>query len=131
MRTILIVVAILCLPVTSAPHAQDMGMMPQGMPIGMSGDYETVRGKVVKVYSAEDNGAHFRAYAVNWKEYEVILTDPLGTTDKQVGDEVTFLAQRIEFPDGNETIRMLQFMIMEFPEIPAPKGPTTPTQSKN
>ena len=101
-------------------QAQEANALQPALPIGMTGDYETVQSKITKVYSAEEEGARFRAYVVNWKGNEVIISDPLGETDKKVGDDVTFLAQRIEIPQDNEIIRLLQFMILELPEFTMP-----------
>ena len=90
-----------------------------GMPAGMTGAYETLKTKILKVYAAEDKGATYRGYVVNWKDQEIVVTDPLGKTDKKEGEEITFMAQRIEVPMGNENIKMLQFMVMEIPGLPS------------
>lgn len=86
----------------------------EDMPAGVTGGYETLQSKVIKVYSAEDRGARHRAYVVTWKGREVIVNDPLGRTDKKVGEDITFIAQRVEVPLGEENIKLLQFTIMEF-----------------
>ena len=98
------------------------------VPVGMTGRYETVKSTVLKVYSAEDNGAHFRAYVVKWKDKEVIVSDMLGRTNKKEGDSITFMAQRIEMPHphGGERMRLLHFMIMEFPGMPTQKIEQSP-----
>ena len=95
--------------------AQESQPKKPEMPVGMKGSYETIQSKVIKVYSAEDNGAQFRAYAVKWKDNEVIASDVLGKTSKKVGDSITFMAQRIEMPRGEKKVKLLQFMIMEIP----------------
>ena len=81
---------------------------------GMKGSYETVEGQIVRVFSVEDEGAKFRAYQVNWKEHEIIVQDTLGRTDKKEGDLLTFMVTRGELPHGNQKIRFLQFIPMEF-----------------
>ncbi len=98
--------------------AQDSQPPQPVLPAGMAGGFETAQSKVIKVYSAEEDGARFRAYVVNWKDNEVIVTDVLGRTHKKVGDTITFMANRIEMPQGEEDIKLLQFMIMEFPGMP-------------
>lgn len=98
--------------------AQDGQPTQPAMPAGMTGGYETVQSKILKVYSAEDNGAQFRAYVVKWKDSEVIVSDMLGKTNKKEGDTITFMAQRMEMPQGGEKIKMLQFMILELPSFP-------------
>lgn len=99
-----------------------MNSIQPALPIGMTGGYETAQSKIVKVYSAEQEGARFRAYVVNWKGNEVIVSDMLGETDKKVGEDITFMAQRIEIPQDDEKIRLLQFMILELPEFTMPSA---------
>ncbi len=67
----------------------------------------------LKVFRADDKGARFRAYLVRWKDFEVVVSDPLGTTDKKEGDMITFMAQRIEMPRGAQKISTLHFLIMD------------------
>jgi hypothetical protein len=83
------------------------------MPGGMTGCFVTVQSEVVKVFSAEDNGARFRAYQVKWKDQDIIVSDMFGTTDFQEGDTITFIAQNIEVPADQKKLKMLQFMIMD------------------
>jgi hypothetical protein len=104
-------------------HAQDATTSRTALPIGMTGGYETAQSKILKVYSVEDEGAQFRAYVVNWKGNEVIVSDALGTTNMKVGDEVTFMAMRIEIPEGDQKTKLLQFMILELPDFTMPTGP--------
>ena len=85
-------------------------MLPPGMKMKM----DTIEANIIKVYSAEDNGALFRAYVVKWNDSEVIVSDPLGTTDNKVGDSITFMAQRTEMPKDNNVMKMLNFTIMDF-----------------
>ncbi len=83
------------------------------MPEGMAGCFDTVKSKVLKVFSAEDNGARFRAYQVKWKDHDIIVSDMFGTTDFKEGDAITFITQNIEVPAGDKNLKMLQFMIMD------------------
>ena len=83
------------------------------MPGGMTGCFVTVQSEVLKVFSAEDNGARFRAYQVKWKNQDIIVSDMFGITDFQEGDTITFIAQNIEVPADQKKLRMLQFMIMD------------------
>lgn len=79
----------------------------------MIGNFGTVKSEVLKVFSAEDNGARFRAYQVKWKDQDIIVSDMFGTTDFQEGDPITFMFQNIEAPAGQETMKMLQFILMD------------------
>jgi len=115
MNKVVFIATILMGLISTCVIAQETESAQPGMPVGMTGGYETVQSKVIKVYSAEDNGAQFRAYVVKWKDHEVIVSDMFGKTNKRIGDSITFMAQRIEMPQGEDTIKMLQFMIMEFP----------------
>jgi len=82
---------------------------------GASGDFSMEKSKILKVYAAEKDGARFRAYVVEWNGQEVIVGDIFGHTDKRVGDTVHYMAHRMEMDHEGETLRMLQFQIMEFP----------------
>jgi hypothetical protein len=84
------------------------------MPVGVKGSYETVEARVLKVFAAEDNGAKFRAYLVNWKDFDIVVSDPLSGTDKKEGESITFMANRSELPRGEKKIAVLNFMIMDF-----------------
>lgn len=84
-----------------------------GLMAGMKGSYETLESEIVKVYQADHNGAKFRAYIVKWKDQEVVVSDPLSSTDKNVGDKITFIAQTIEMPFGEKKVSMIQFMIVD------------------
>ena len=117
-KTLLITIIALGL-IATLVTAQDTESPLPTMPAGMTGGYETIQSKILKVYSAEDNGAHFRAYVVNWKGKEIVVSDALGRTNKQEGDSITFMAQWIEMPHAEEKMKLLQFMIMDFADTPA------------
>jgi hypothetical protein len=77
---------------------------------------ETLQGEILKVYAADDEGLHFRAYVVHWKDREVIVSDMLGTSDKKEGDTITFMVHRMEMPHRNGTVtKKLDFMLLEMP----------------
>jgi|GEM_PF-727266 hypothetical protein len=86
---------------------------------------ETLQGKILKVYSAENDGAKFRAYVVMWKNQEIIVSDAFGTTDKKQGDMITFTAYQAEMPDitavdpdSGKMMKYLQFTAeMDFPQF--------------
>lgn len=68
--------------------------------------------KVVRVYSATDGTARFRAYVVKWKDQEVVVSDTLARTDYKVGDEIPVLAMNHPFPRGHEPHRLLGFTVI-------------------
>ncbi|NBC66715.1 MAG: hypothetical protein GVY07_13795 [Bacteroidetes bacterium] len=90
-----------------------------GLPEGMKGGYEMKKGEILKVYSAEEGGATFRAYVVEWNGSEVVVSDPLGSTDKKAGEVISFMANRVEMNQQGRDIKMLQFMLFEFPSFDA------------
>jgi len=91
---------------------------------------ETFEGKVLKVYTAENKGARFRAYVVKWNNQEIVVSDMYGTTDKKEGDNVKFVVQQMEMPDFTsmgandaKTIKCLQFSTeMEYPSFDTSGG---------
>lgn len=110
----LIAGCVLAMLLAVCAHAGDTNALAGfEMPPGMAGCFETERAQVLKVFSAEDNGAHFRAYQVKWKNQDVIVSDMFGTTNFNEGDTITFMAQNIEVPAGDKKLKMLQFMIMD------------------
>jgi hypothetical protein len=82
---------------------------------GFKGEYEITEAQILKVFSADDSGARFRAYLVKWKDFEVIVSDVLGTSDKKEGDLISFIAQRIENQGVDRKISKLQFIIVDLP----------------
>jgi len=68
--------------------------------------------KVLKVFSADIDGAKFRAYLVKWKDSEVIISDPFGNSDRKEGDIIKFAVQSMEMPNKGMAIR---FSIIDFP----------------
>ena len=109
----MVALAMVVMSVSALASEKEQSHHPM-MPPGMTGSYETVQAQVLRVFAADDNGARFRAYLVRWKDFEVVVSDPLGTTDKRDGEMITFIAQRIEMPEGDRKISVLQFMIMDF-----------------
>jgi len=68
--------------------------------------------KVLKVFSVQDGDAVFRAYAVDWKGQEVIASDTLVMTDYKVGDTVSVLAMKHDFPNGQAGPGLLHFEVV-------------------
>jgi hypothetical protein len=67
--------------------------------------------KVLKVFSAKDGAAIFRAYLVEYKGQEVVVSDTLAKTHYREGDTVAVLVMNLPFPQGREEYRLLHFSI--------------------
>ena len=61
---------------------------------------------ILKVFSAEDGGAKYKAYLVKWKNQEVVVTDMFGSNLKE-GDTMKVMVMVIDMPTLG--IKMLQF----------------------
>ena len=101
----------------------------KGMPAGMAGCYSTQKAKVDKVFAAHQDGARFRAYQIKWMNQDVIISDMMASTDFKEGDEITFMVQSIEMPVGKESVKMLQFMLMDFGKFMPKEEPAAPDEA--
>lgn len=79
---------------------------------------ERFEAKVIKVISASDGPAVFRAYIVMWKGQEVVASDTLAKSRFKEGDVITVLAMNHPYPQDKEPHRLLSFSI-----VPPPKQP--------
>jgi hypothetical protein len=75
---------------------------------------------VLKVYTATDGKAKFRAYVVKWKDQEVIVSDSLVRTNYAVGDTIPVLAMNHPFPQNAEERRLLAFTVGATPRSARP-----------
>ena len=75
------------------------------------GSHETFHAEVLKVFSAADGNAVFRAYLVKWKDQEVIVSDPLVGSAHRVGDTITVLAINSPYPNGEAKPGLLHFIV--------------------
>ena len=76
---------------------------------------ERLEVKVLKVFSAKDGDAIFRAYLVKWKDQEVVASDSLAKSNYKEGDTITVLAMNLPFPQGQEPHRLLAFTVVPPP----------------
>lgn len=114
---VLVVVAITlsCLPRGSAQTAPVTPDLP--------GSFETLEAPVLKVFSAEQDGFKFIAYVVKWQDSEVIVSDPLGRSNFNEGDQIRFLAQKVRIPGKSVEVATLNFVLLMFPaEVPRVDG---------
>jgi hypothetical protein len=73
---------------------------------------EMMNGDVLKVYSAEENGAKYLAYVVSYKGNEVVVVDVMQMGEpKKVGDKINFASQKLEMPPKSGK-KILQFVTM-------------------
>ncbi|MFZ2653415.1 MAG: hypothetical protein WAX69_00735, partial [Victivallales bacterium] len=121
------------------PVKQDKPQMP---PRPTMAKPEMIEAQVLKVYSSEDDGARFKAYVVKWKDAEVVVTDPMGTSAKKEGDTIKVAVMRMEMPGRGKMIRFMlaegmpgmkksdsKEVILKTPEAPAPAPkPATPAE---
>ncbi|MEI8063743.1 MAG: hypothetical protein WCH84_06740 [Verrucomicrobiota bacterium] len=77
-----------------------------------AGGFEMVEAKVLKVYSAKDGNAEFRAYAVLWKGQEIVVSDTLAGSNFCEGDTVKFMAMKHHFPSKSKVYDLLRFEIL-------------------
>ena len=76
------------------------------------GSHESVELTVLKVFSAKDGEAIFRAYLVEWKGQEVIVDDTLAKTNYQAGEKATVLVMKSPFPNQAEAYDLLHFQVL-------------------
>ena len=90
-------------------YAQDYSKIKESM----SGPAtEEIQSTVLKVFSAHDERAAYRAYLVTWKGQEVVAEDPFGVSQYKEGDAVRVLVQTIEIPVGTNILRSLTFGVI-------------------
>jgi len=109
MKTILLATAITAIMATTSWGQQ---RTPPAMPPGMK--VEQAEAEILKVYSMEDQGAKFRAYVVKYKGNEVIVSDNMAITSKQVGDKIKFTVIRHEATAGTLKINTIKFEVAGF-----------------
>lgn len=85
------------------------------LPRGTQSTFDTVEAPVLKVFSAEQEGHRFIAYLVKWKDFDVIVSDPLGRSKFRDGDKIRFLAQRVSLPNASEQVSALNFVLLSEP----------------
>ena len=70
---------------------------------------ESTQLKVLKVFTAKDGEALYRAYLVKWTDQEVIVPDTLVKSNYQVGDTATVVVMRHKFPNEKPGPDLLSF----------------------
>src|SRR5438552_4822245 len=111
-----LIATLMGLVISSAVAAQQF--TPPAMPPGFKGGGEMAEGEVVKVYSLDDQGAKYRAYAVKYKGGEVVVSDTMATSSNKVGDKIKFIVARVEAPIGGSTLKTMSFSMFSIPNMP-------------
>lgn len=75
-------------------------------------DSERAQLPVLKVFSAKDEKAVFRAYLVKWKSQEVIVPDTLVNTDYKEGDNANVLVMKHKYPNDKSGPELLSFALV-------------------
>lgn len=94
------------------PTLSTQQFTPPAIPGGATGKSESVEAEVVKVYSLEDQGAMYRAYAIKFKGSEVVATDTMGKSSHKVGDKIKVIVARVELPLPSGKIKSISFSIL-------------------
>jgi hypothetical protein len=76
------------------------------------GTHERVELKVLKVFSAEDDGAVFRAYLVEWNGQEVVVEDTLAKTHYHTDAMIPVLVMKHPYPKGQQPYGLLHFSVL-------------------
>ena len=79
--------------------------------------WENAQLQVLKVFSARDGDAIFRAYMVNWKGQEVVVRDTLAKSDYHVGDTAPVLVMKHKYPNGKVGPDLLSFEVVAQPPM--------------
>lgn len=95
----------LAVPIVSAQAPQ--------LPTGVKSTFDTEEAPVLKVFSAEDDGHRFVAYLVEWKGFEVIVSDGLGRSNFQAGDKIRFIAHKVKLPASPKDVHTLSFALID------------------
>jgi hypothetical protein len=85
------------------------------LPKGTQSTFDTEEAPVLKVFSAEQDGHRFIAYLVKWKDFDVIVSDPLGRSNFRDGDKIRFLAQRVSLQNKSIDVSTLNFTLLMDP----------------
>lgn len=77
---------------------------------------------VLKVFSANSDDHRYVSYLVEWQKNEVVVSDPLGASEFQVGDTLQFIVQKIRLPGPQgQKFAILNFMVIN-PKLAEGKG---------
>lgn len=114
-------VLFLSLLLTACPVIEASAQSSSAIP-DVQSDYETLQAPVIKVYSVKQGDFKFTAYVVNWKDAEVIVSDPLAGSDFKAGDTIQFMAQRVHLKKSGVDVSSLNFTLLNHKSTDAKTG---------
>lgn len=85
---------------------------------GITSSFEMQESEVLAVFAADHEGGRFRAYQVKWQGHDVVVSDPLASTDYKKGDKIKVMANSVELPTPGGKKKILQFMLIDIPQLP-------------
>jgi hypothetical protein len=75
---------------------------------------ETVTAKVEQVLKFEDDSFEFIAYLVTYRGKQVVVEDPIGSTNHSVGDELRFIVVRTELSKADaKSKKLISFVVSQ------------------
>lgn len=99
-------------------------------PADVQSTFDLAEAPILKVYAVEDGGHRFVAYLVQWKNSEVIVSDPLARSHFREGDTIRFIAQKVSLPGSSVKASILCFILADgIPEAADGTGPDRETVS--
>jgi hypothetical protein len=105
---------LLCLFVACLSHSQkENEPTKHAGPPGTNSYYTTETARVEQVFRVVDDGFQYVAYQISWHGEHVIVSDPLTESAHVVGDEVRFMADRIETPSSPKPLKNIAFILLE------------------
>jgi len=87
------------------------------IPGATSQTIKTVSAPILKVYTAASDGHTYVSYLVKWNETEIVVNDPMGTSEYKVGESLNFIVQKIRLPGPTgQKLAILNFMVVQKPK---------------
>ena len=105
-KTFCAIVCLAALSTTSLWTAETKEVVAPSLPA-----FETAELEVLKVFSAKEGDAIFRAYLVSWKGQEVVASYTFARAHYQVGDIANVLVLRSCFRNGDGKDGLIQFQM--------------------
>ena len=72
------------------------------VPTGSASTNETAT--IEKVYSANEEGFSYVCYQVTWHGQQVIVSDPIHSTNFKVGDKISFMVMKLDLSKTGQSI---------------------------
>ncbi|MBT7300160.1 MAG: hypothetical protein HN849_11635, partial [Victivallales bacterium] len=89
-------------------------------PTDVESSHEVAEATVLEVFSAKEGKHEFMAYLVRWKDSEVIVSDPLDRSRFRIGDEISFMVQKVTVGSRDHRANLLSFMLLPSQDAVSP-----------